>query len=144
MTTTNAPVFTVELANRTLPLVRRIIADVVHEFPRWRDLVARYELLSAGARPEWGESPEMQKTHREIDRLAERIESYRRELEQVGCHLKDAATGLVDFYGLHQGRLVCLCWKHGEDTVAFWHEVEAGFAGRQPITPEFIAGMADE
>lgn len=144
MTTTNAPVFTVDRANRTLPLVRRIVADIVQEYPRWRDLVARYELLVAGARPEWGESDEMQRVHRHIDGLAERIESYRRELEQVGCHLKDAATGLVDFHGLYQGRLVCLCWKHGEDQVAWWHEVEAGYAGRQPITPAFLAGMADE
>lgn len=139
MTTTNAPVFTVELANRTLPLVRRIVADIVQEYPRWRDLVARYELLSAGARPEWGESLDMQRVHREIETLAERIESYRRELEQIGCQLKDAETGLVDFIGMHEGRPVCLCWKHGEDSVAHWHEIDAGAAGRQPITSDFGA-----
>ncbi len=137
MTTTDARVFTVALANRTLPLVRRIVSDIVQEYPRWRDLVARYELLSAGARPEWGESQDMQRVHHEIESFAERIESYRKELEQIGCHLKDAETGLVDFYGLHEGRLVCLCWKLGEDTVGYWHELEAGFAGRQPIPPGF-------
>jgi len=139
MTTTDARVFTVTMANRALPLVRRIVADIVQEYPRWRELVARYELLSAGARPEWGESSDMQHVHREIESFAERIEGYRKELEQVGCQLKDAETGLVDFYGLHEGRLVCLCWRNGEDRVAHWHEVEAGFAGRQPITPEFAA-----
>ena len=137
MTTTDARVFTVTMANRALPLVRRIVADIVQEYPRWRDLVARYELLSAGSKPEWGESEDMQKVHREIERFAERIESYRKELEQVGVHLKDAETGLIDFYGLHEGRLVCLCWKLGEEKVAHWHELEAGFAGRQPIGPDF-------
>ena len=144
MTTTNAPVFTVAMANRTLPLVRRIVADIVQEYPRWRDLVARYELLAAGARPEWGESRDMQRVQRDVESFAGRIEAYRRELEQIGCHLKDAETGLVDFHGLYDGRLVSLCWRHGEEQVAFWHETDAGFAGRQPITPEFLAGMADE
>ena len=41
--------------------------------------------------------------------------------------------GLVDFYALRGDRLVFLCWKHGEDQIAHWHEVGAGFPGRQPI-----------
>lgn len=144
MTTTDVRVFTVSKANRALPLVRRIVADIVADFPRWRELVTRYELLAAGARAEWGESPEMLRVRREVDRLSERIETCRRELEQVGCQLKDEKVGLVDFFGLHEGRLVCLCWKHGEESVTAWHELEAGFAGRQPITPAFVAAEADE
>jgi hypothetical protein len=45
----------------------------------------------------------------------------------------------VDFYGLQEGRLVFLCWRLGEDRVTHWHELDAGFAGRQEITPEFVA-----
>ena len=41
--------------------------------------------------------------------------------------------GLIDFTGRHKGRDVCLCWKLGEETVGYWHEMDAGFAGRQPI-----------
>jgi hypothetical protein len=144
MTTTDVRVFTVAKATSALPLVRRIVADLVDEYPRWKDLVARYELLSASARSEWGESTDMQKVRRDIDTLAEHIEGFRRELEQIGCHLKDAETGLVDFYSLHEGRMVCLCWKHGEDGITQWHELEAGFAGRQPITPEFLAAESDD
>jgi hypothetical protein len=139
MTTTDAPVFSVAMANRALPLVRRIVADIVQEYPRWRDLVARWELLSAGTRPEWGESVDMQRVQREVDTYAERIESYKRELEQIGCQLKDFEMGLVDFIGMYEGRPVCLCWKHGEESVAYWHEMDAGYQGRQPITPEFLA-----
>jgi hypothetical protein len=106
--------------------------------------VARYELLSAGARPEWGESLDMQRVHRDIETFAERIDSYKKELEQIGCQLKDAEMGLVDFIGLHEGRPVCLCWKHGEERVAFWHEIEAGYAGRQPITREFLAAAGSD
>jgi hypothetical protein len=135
-------IFTVEKANQALPLVRRIVADIVAEHPRWKDLVSRYELLAGGARPEWGESPEMLAVRREIDAAAERINGYVRELEQVGCQLKGFEEGLVDFYGVHEGRVVCLCWRHGEPAVSHWHELEAGFAGRQEITPEFGAGEA--
>ncbi len=132
-------IFTVERANAALPLVRRIVQDVVAEHPGWKDLVSRYELAAAGARPEWGESPEQLALRGEIERVAQRINGYVDELSEVGCLLKDFERGLVDFYGLHEGRLVFLCWRLGEDAVSYWHEIEAGFAGRQEITAEFVA-----
>ena len=62
-----------------------------------------------------------------------RLEDYVNELTEVGCELKDYQVGLIDFTGHHKGHDVCLCWKLGEDEVGFWHEPEAGFAGRQPV-----------
>jgi hypothetical protein len=135
-------IFTVDQANSTLPLVRRIVQDIVAEHPRWKDLVSRYELAAAGARAEWGESPEQLDLRREIDSVAVRINGYVDELAQVGCLLKGFEHGLVDFYGHHEGRLVLLCWRLGEEAVTHWHEIDAGFAGRQEITPEF-AGEAE-
>ena len=132
-------VFTVERANSALPLVRRIVQDIVAEHPRWKDLVARYELAAAGARPEWGESPEQLGLRGEIDAVAVRINGYVDELGQVGCLLKGFEDGLVDFYGLQEGRLVFLCWRLGEEAVTHWHELDAGVAGRRPITPEFVS-----
>jgi hypothetical protein len=49
----------------------------------------------------------------------------------------------VDFYGFREGRLVFLCWRLGEPSVAHWHELDAGFAGRQAITAEFVAAEKD-
>ena len=132
-------IFTVAKANSALPLVRRIVSDITAEHPRWHDLVARYELAAAGARPEQGETKDMLALRHEIDLAAERINGYIAELEQIGCQLKGFEQGLVDFYGMVQGRVVCLCWRQGEDAVAHWHELETGFAGRRPITPEFLA-----
>jgi hypothetical protein len=134
-------IFTVEKANSALPLVRRIVADITAEHPRWRDLVARYELVAAGARADWGESEEMLSLRQEVDRIAARISGYVTELEQVGVSLKGFEEGLVDFYGTFEGRLVCLCWREGEAAVTHWHELDAGFAGRQEITPEFVAAQ---
>jgi hypothetical protein len=51
----------------------------------------------------------------------------------MGIHVKDLDTGLIDFSALRDGREVYLCWRVGEDDIQFWHEVEAGFAGRQSI-----------
>jgi hypothetical protein len=135
--------FTVENANRALPLVRRIVQDIVAEHPRWKDLVSRYELAAAGARPEWGESPDQVALRREIDAVAARINGYVDELSAVGCLLKGFEDGLVDFYGLREGRLVFLCWRLGEASVSHWHELDAGFAGRQAITADVAAAEKD-
>jgi hypothetical protein len=51
----------------------------------------------------------------------------------MGVELKDIEEGLVDFRSMRDGRIVYLCWRQGEDTIAFWHELDAGFAGRQPL-----------
>lgn len=55
------------------------------------------------------------------------------EFHALGCELKDLEQGLVDFYALREGKLVFLCWHEGEDEVAFWHPLEGGYAGRQPL-----------
>ena len=53
------------------------------------------------------------------------------ELQVFGCELKDPDKGLIDFLSLRNGREVYLCWHLGEDHIRFWHELDAGFAGRQ-------------
>jgi hypothetical protein len=55
------------------------------------------------------------------------------ELEEIGCEVKDVETGLVDFRAMRDGRAVYLCWRLGEEDISFWHELDAGFAGRQPL-----------
>jgi hypothetical protein len=47
--------------------------------------------------------------------------------------IKDVNLGLLDFPALKDGREVYFCWQYGEGEIAFWHEIEAGYAGRQPI-----------
>ena len=55
------------------------------------------------------------------------------ELLEFGCELKDPDVGLVDFLSLRDGREVYLCWLLGEDRIRFWHDLDGGFAGRQPL-----------
>lgn len=65
--------------------------------------------------------------------LVEAFQSVIAQVEEFGCQMKDLSVGLVDFYGLRNGEVVCLCWKLGEDRIRFWHTLEAGYAGRQPL-----------
>lgn len=129
--------FTLSEANRTLPLVKRIVADVTALHPKWRDLVYRYELIAARAKPEWGESEEQLALRNQIEDVARQMNDYLRELEEIGCVFKGFEEGLVDFHGTLDGRDMLWCWKQGEQEITHWHEVEAGYAGRQPI-PEVV------
>jgi hypothetical protein len=125
--------FTLSEANATLPLVRRIVADITATYPKWRDLVSSFELVAAQARPEWGESAEQVRLRGEVEAVAKDIANYLSELEQIGCVFKGFDQGLVDFYGKLDGRDVFWCWKVGEEKIEYWHELEAGFAGRQSV-----------
>lgn len=129
--------FTLAEANRTLPLVRRVVQDIASYYPSWKDLVSRYELIAAKARPDWGESPEQLGLKSQIDDVARKINACLIELEQVGCEFKGFEAGLVDFHGKLDDREILWCWKMGEDRITHWHELDAGFAGRQPI-PEVV------
>jgi len=55
------------------------------------------------------------------------------ELNDFGCELKDPNTGLIDFLSLRDGREIYLCWYLGEERINYWHYLDAGFAGRQPL-----------
>lgn len=114
--------FTVREADQMLPLVRRIVSDILAAGQALRALS-----LEPGNRAE--ESPEM---HRLMDQLDELFE----EMEELGCHYKDwnFSVGLVDFPAILDGKEVLLCWRSDEESVKYCHGVEEGFAGRKLIT----------
>lgn len=132
--------FTVEEANRTLPLVSRIITDIVEEHAVWRERLRRYELVAASSRGDGAEPEEQVRLREEVEEAARRIEGYIAELEMVGCLFKGFEQGLVDFYGKLNGRDILLCWKLGEPAIEYWHELDAGYAGRQELVPELVSG----
>lgn len=130
-------VFTIEEANRTLPLVRRIVADLIELHPRWRAAVVAFEAAQIGvASPD--ESDQSRQLRLEAGRLAGEIEACLDELGQIGCIFKDFEAGLIDFPALHEGRMVYLCWRHGEARIEHWHELDSGFAGRRPLDYDLL------
>ena len=79
-------------------------------------------------------SPEEFLRHRPAARaLVEELDGIVYEIEESGAHLKDVQLGLVDFPSEREGEIVYLCWQFGETEIAFWHRVEDGFSGRQPL-----------
>ncbi|MGK2960525.1 MAG: DUF2203 domain-containing protein [Gemmatimonadaceae bacterium] len=124
--------FTVDDANRTLPLIRRIVSDAVRDYWRWQDKVREYEEVAANRVPgEPGE--EAERLEREAQQLARDIDGYLGEIRQLGVEMKGFDTGLVDFPAELDGKPVLLCWQLGEESVQYFHEEDAGFAGRQPL-----------
>jgi hypothetical protein len=131
-------IFTLEEAERTLPLLRRILTDLKPEYRTWQDAVADYELLTGGVRAEDPENDELVGARRRMRESAARIQDYLDEIAAIGCAFKGFEAGLVDFYTLREDRLVFLCWRVDEDHIGHWHEIDAGYAGRQPIDSTFL------
>ena len=133
-------VFTPTQANATLPLVRAIVSDLVDLARDIQERRQRLAVLTAGRddgrrgakrRDFYGE--ELEHVEEEMENDIERLREYAAELQALGVELKDPMTGLVDFPAMRDGRLVYLCWKHGEPEIGFWHELDAGFSGRQEL-----------
>ena len=137
-----AKLFTVEQANAMLPLVRAITKDLTRLS---RDMIERRQRLDhlmSGREIESGNpyEDELAQMKAELEKDSERLRDYARELQDLGVELKSAPDGLIDFPSEMDGRVVFLCWKLGEPEVMHWHELDGGFAGRQPLTADSIAG----
>jgi hypothetical protein len=118
--------FTLEQANRALPLVKRSVADIVRAHAQAADCREKLERTMS--------AKETQSIQQDLDYAINRLQDLVDELSDVGVELKDYEAGLVDFVGRHDGRDVDLCWKLGEEQITHWHEISAGFAGRQPVS----------
>ena len=128
--------YTVDRANRTLPLVRRIVEDIVREHERWQDAIVRLDILTSASVSV--DDPRIAALEREAQRIARDIDDFQGELEALDIQLKDRRIGLVDFPTELDGRRVLLCGRLGEPSVQYWHDEDAGYAGRQPLSPTFV------
>ena len=115
-----------------LPLVGRIVQDIVRYHERWLQVVGEFEIVNLSG--DIGTSADRAfELQREAERIAGDIQGFVLELEALGVEFKSFDLGLVDFPSVRDGRTVLLCWKLNEPEVAHWHEVEAGYSGRQPL-----------
>ncbi len=124
--TTETKYFTPVEARRTLPLVKKIVKDIL-------DTSREMRLLAEELNGKVESDPDIQK-------LGADIESFLSELEEIGCFFKDwnFTLGLVDFPGVIDDREVFLCWKSDEDDIRFYHDMQEGYAGRKPIPEEYF------
>jgi hypothetical protein len=120
--------YTPQEANEALTVIRpkmgemmMILERIQAHQPQLMSVVAQ----SAGN----GGNPALSKILPDFDRL----DLLLHQIQAMGIAVKDLTSGLIDFVALRDGREVYLCWRYGEERVEFWHEIEAGFAGRQLI-----------
>jgi len=140
--------FTIDEANHALPLVRAIVADIVRQYHEITERKERLALIQKSRRSKtrspgdlYGE--EVAQVEEDLEKDIGVLQGYIEELEGLGVEIKDLAKGLVDFRSLIDGREVYLCWLLGEEEVTHWHELDAGFAGRQSLLAGSPSSGAD-
>ena len=128
MEPTYRKLFTVEEANALLPKLQELLDDLIRHRDALREKAPHLEpiLRAAGAN---GGGRVGSEYGVEAYRLYLAIE----RIQELGVILKDLDMGLLDFPHEREGRIVFLCWHPPEERVGFWHEIEAGYAGRQPL-----------
>ncbi|MGH2773306.1 MAG: DUF2203 domain-containing protein [Actinomycetota bacterium] len=117
--------YTRESANAMLPEIRRRLPVLREAF----ETLQEHRQLMSDAVAGNGGNPRAGEYKAATDAVAEQLGWF----EQEGILVKDIGRGLIDFPSIREGREVLLCWMDGEDSVDFWHDLETGFAGRQPL-----------
>lgn len=122
--------FTPEEANRTLPLVKKIVKDIL-------DYSFELKTISDSIDGEIEDN-------RETQRIISSIKGFMKELEEIGCYYKDwnFSIGLVDFPSIINDEEVYLCWKSDEESIIYYHGINEGFKGRKLI-PEYYFDTAE-
>jgi hypothetical protein len=131
-------IFSVEEANRLVPELERALESLSmlarEATARRREIEVLGAIASSGASEQ---NADVRKLHEMERAQATLLERFRAELTAVarqGCVLRDLELGLVDFYTMSHGQVVCLCWRRGEPRIEHWHPVDQGFSGRRPLS----------
>jgi hypothetical protein len=127
--------FTPDEANGLLPAVRPLVEQMVGRARALRAVEERRAALQARIAGNGGDitSGDVATVTAAVAREAAALTAVVGELQELGVQVKDVDIGLVDFPWLREGDQVLLCWRLGEDEIAFWHGLEEGFAGRKRL-----------
>jgi hypothetical protein len=132
-------VFTIEEVEALIPTLAHLVTAQLEQQGDIEQRLAELARLAGGLPrsldDEPNDSSDVSRLKRELrDRIA-RYEDGWRKVTELGAVIKDPQIGLVDFYGRIDGRLVWLCWKYGEESLGYYHELETGYSGRRPLAP---------
>jgi hypothetical protein len=121
--------FTLEDAQRALPLVQKIALDIHHAVTEIAAIPGGLEIIYGNARLEDFNEP----SRSQIFTLNEQIADLADEISEIGAELKGLRPVLVDFLALRDQAPIYLCWAYGEHKIMHWHSLDGGFKGRQPL-----------
>jgi hypothetical protein len=137
-------IYTPREATALIPKLSRSFDEIDEIRQRLKGLKGKIDVLEMI----WGEevNAETNPDHKEHAHYLEEVEGAKKEYDAAGRKIaeieavvKSVEQGLVDFYGVIDSRLVFLCWKRGEKSIEYYHHLEDGFPGRQPIPAEELA-----
>jgi hypothetical protein len=120
--------FSIAEANSLIPRLKVLLTKVQGEKQRMMEMKPHLEKAEQGHIYDWG-------SHRgtEYVGILDAFQQAVRDIEELGVVVKDLDIGLCDFPHQRDGRVVYLCWKQDEEEVSWWHDLDSGFAGRQPV-----------
>ena len=125
--------FTLDEALTLLPTVRQLVTEIQAARAEVERLTAELDRLLQLSGGNGHLAADQASGRKAVQAAATTLDSLLSELEGIGVQLKSMDEGLVDFPSERDGRVINLCWRLGEDTIAWWHDLDTGFAGRQPL-----------
>ncbi len=138
--------FTLEEANALLPVVESLLERAIAAKEESERLEREIQLLRQQIFLSGGMTVDISGVARnrtETEAQVQKAKDALGEIDSIGVQVKDLDTGLLDFPCRVDGDLVLLCWRRGESRIEYWHTLEAGFRGRQPLDERFGRGWRD-
>jgi hypothetical protein len=125
--------FTLDEANSLLPDVMPILLELRSYKVTLDSAVAALSALTPAMRQN-GHAAQARELEARIQEMTEELAAGIEQVTAMGIDIKSLDHGLIDFPSWHDGRVVFLCWRLGEGpTIRYWHDIDAGFAGRRPL-----------
>lgn len=127
--------YTLEEAEASLPWVGDAIDAMREATMELLDARTKLSALLEAIRSNGGSTheEEVDDARSRVEKSTEALRLPLEEFEERGIIIRDLQRGLIDFPAMREGREVYLCWIYGEERIDYWHEIDTGFAGRQPL-----------
>ncbi len=132
---TGAKLFSLSEANALVPRLS-LLVERLQRGARLLNEELTAEARSSGVEPGALTTEELLRRRPSARALVEELDATVHEIQESGAELKDVRLGLIDFPAERDGEQIYLCWQYGEPAVAFWHRLDGGFAGREPLPGE--------
>jgi len=133
-------VFSIAEVNAMIPSLSQLVGEQLRAQSEIEQGLAELTQLSGRPPRSLAEKPDdssdVERLKRSLREKVQRYEAGWEEVQTLGGVVKDPQTGLVDFYGKIGGRTVWLCWRYGEDSIGYYHDLDSGYSGRRALTAD--------